>query len=373
MDPAYGAGALSDVTPGVLTALDVPGGSEVLGLPEARHIVLLLIDGMGWNLLHTYAEEAPFLAGLAGRSITAGFPSTTATSLASVGTGMAPGAHGVVGLAFDVGENTPMNALGWTAQGDGHVRDLRDRFPPEDVQPLPTTFERMAAHGVAVRVVLPGQFVGGGLTRAVLRGGQHWGVRALGDLVAALTGEPESDRTFRYGYHGDLDLIGHVYGPGTDPWRYQLAQVDRLVETVARRLPAGGLLLVTADHGMVQVGEADRIDAAGLLDGVRLLAGEPRARHVYAEPGAEADVLVTWRESLGTRATVLTRDEAVDAGWFGHVQDRIAPRIGDIVAACTGTTAITRPETEPVLSELTGQHGSLTEDELLIPLLTYSA
>ncbi len=376
MEPAYGAGALSDLTPGVLEALDVPGGSPVLALPEARHVVLLLVDGLGERLLRRHAADAPFLSALPGRAITAGFPSTTATSLASIGTGLPPGGHGVVGLAFEVGDGVAMNALGWASQGDGRPRDLRERFLPEDVQPMPTTFERLAAHGVAVRVVVPGAFIGSGLTRAVLRGGDQWGVRALGDLVAAVTGDPESDRTFRYAYHGDLDLLGHVYGPGSDPWRFQLAQVDHLAWSIAERLPAGGMLLVTADHGMVAIDETDRVDvdrAADLLAGVRLLAGEPRARHVYAEAGAADDVLAAWRERLDGRATVLSRAEAVEAGWFGHVTSRVEPRIGDVVAACTGTTAITRPATEPVLSELTGQHGSLTEDELLIPLLTYQS
>ena len=375
MDPAYGVGALSDVTPGVLDTLEVPGGSAVLGLPEARHVVLLLVDGLGWHLLRRYADDAPFLAaaGATAAPITTGFPSTTATSLASIGTGLPPGGHGVVGLAFEVGPGVAMNALGWASQGDGRPRDLRERFVPEEVQPVPTTFERLAAHGVAVRVAVPGAFLGSGLTRAVLRGGETWGVRALGDLVAALAGEPESDRTFRYGYHGDLDLLGHVYGPGSDPWRFQLAQIDRLVESIAGRLPAGGLLLVTADHGMVHVDPSDRVDADDLMDGVRLLAGEPRARHVYAVPGAEADVLATWRDRLGERATVLTRAEAVEAGWFGHVRSRVESRIGDVVAACAGTTVVTRPDVEPVLSELIGQHGSLTAEEMLIPLLMFPA
>jgi hypothetical protein len=375
VEPAYGAGALSDLTPGVLEALGVPGGSAALALPEARHVVLLLVDGLGERLLRRHAADAPFLSALPAQVITAGFPSTTATSLASIGTGLPPGGHGVVGLAFEVGAGVALNALGWATQGDGRPRDLRERFVPEDVQPVPTTFERLAAHGVAVRVVVPAQFRGSGLTRAVLRGGDQWGVRALGDLAAAAAGEPESDRTFRYAYHGDLDLLGHVYGPGTDPWRFQLSQVDQLARSIAERLPAGGLLLVTGDHGMVSVDESDRIDlddeAGSLFDGVRLVAGEPRARHVYAEAGAADDVLAAWRERLGDRATVRSRAEAVEAGWFGHVTSRIEPRIGDVIAACTGTTALTRPSTEPVLSELTGQHGSLTEDELLIPLLTY--
>jgi hypothetical protein len=376
VEPAYGTGALSDVTPAVMTVLDVPGGSDAIALPPARHVVLLLIDGLGWNLLQQYAADAPFLAGLDGRAITAGFPSTTATSLASIGTGLPPGGHGIVGLAFEVGTGVAMNALGWATAGDGRPRDLRDRFVPEDVQPVPTVFERLAAHGVAVRVILPVPFVASGLTRAVLRGGEPWGIRALGDLAAAATGEPEADRTFRYAYHGDLDLIGHVYGPGTDPWRLQLAQVDQLVRSIAGRLPPGGLLLVTADHGMVHVDEPDRIDAderPELLAGVRLLTGEPRVRHVHAEPGAAADVLAGWRETLAGRATVLSRAEAIEAGWFGPVQPRVEHRIGDVVAACTGSAVITRTGSEPVLSALTGQHGSLTADELLIPLLSFQS
>ncbi len=374
MEPAYGTGALSDVTPAVMTVLDVPGGSDAIALPPARHVVLLLVDGLGWNLLRRYADDAPFLAGLAGDPITAGFPSTTAASLASIGTGLPPGGHGIVGLAFEVGDGVAMNALGWATAGDGRPRDLRDQFAPEDVQPVPTVFERLAAHGVAVRVILPVPFVASGLTRAVLRGGEPWGVRALGDLAAAAVGEPEADRTFRYAYHGDLDLLGHVYGPGTDPWRLQLAQVDQLARSIAERLPPDGLLLVTADHGMVHVEEADRTDAdeqPELLAGVRLLAGEPRVRHVYAEPGAAADVLAGWQERLAGRATVLSRADAIAAGWFGPVQPRVEPRIGDVVAACTGSNVVTRTGCEPVLSALTGQHGSLTEDELLIPLLTH--
>lgn len=376
MHPAYGTGALSDVTPAVMTILDVPGGSDAIPLPPARHVVLLVVDGLGWNLLQRYATDAPFLAGLAGGAITAGFPSTTATSLASIGTGLPPGGHGIVGLAFEVGDGAgdmvALNALGWATAGDGRPRDLRQRFVPEEVQPVPTVFERLAAHGVAVRVILPVPFVASGLTRAVLRGGEGWGVRALGDLAAAATGEHEADRTFRYAYHGDLDLIGHVYGPGTEPWRLQLAQIDQLARSIAERLPLDGLLLVTADHGMVHVDEPDRIDAderPELLAGVRLLTGEPRVRHVHAEPGAAADVLARWRAELAGRATVLSRAEAIAAGWFGPVQPRVEPRIGDVVAACTGTAVITRVKTEPVLSALTGQHGSLTADELLIPLL----
>lgn len=364
--PAYGDGALSDVSPSILTALGVPGGSTALELPAARHVRLLLVDGLGWELLREHRDDAPFLAGMAGRSITAGFPATTAASLASVGTGLPPGAHGIVGLSFEIGEHVRMNALGWA----GDHGDLREDFPPEQVQPDRTVFERMADDGVAVRVAVPAKHAGSGLTRAVLRGGDVRGILALGDLAAGASEPPEADRTFRYAYHGDLDMLGHVFGPGSEAWRLQLVQVDQLARSLAERLPPDGLLLITADHGMVRAGEL--VDVEKLSDGVRLLAGEPRVRHVYAEPGAQADVLALWRESLGDRAWVLSREEAVAAGWFGPgVTARVAPRIGDVVAAARGGTALIAPDAEPMLSSLPGQHGSLTTAELRIPLLSH--
>ena len=366
--PAYGSGALSDVSPAVLTALGVPGGSAGLDLPASRHVRLLLVDGLGWDLLRAHPGDAPFLASLSGRSITAGFPATTAASLASVGTGLPPAAHGIVGLSFEVGDRVAMNALGWT----GDTGDLRGQYVPEQVQPTRTAFERMVDDGVRVRVGVPAKHVGSGLTRAVLRGGDVRGILALGDLAASTSEPPDGDRTFRYAYHGDLDMLGHVFGPGSEPWRMQLAQVDQLARSIAERLPPDGLLLVTADHGMIRAGEP--VDVETLTDGVRLLAGEPRARHVYAQPGATADVLAGWRETLGDRAWVLSRDEAVAAGWFGPgLTDRTASRIGDVVAAARGDTVLVAPAAEPMLSALPGQHGSLTEAEVRIPLLTYRA
>jgi hypothetical protein len=150
----------------------------------------------------------------------------------------------------------------------------------------------------------------------------------------------------------------------------QLRHVDRLVESIVGGLPPGALLAVVADHGMVTVDEKlDLDETPDLLDGVRAFGGEVRARHVYTEPGAAADVLAAWRTVLGDRAWVLPRDEAIERGWFGHsVSDRVRPRIGDVVAAATGTFGLVRELAEAVESSLIGQHGSLTEAEQLVPL-----
>jgi hypothetical protein len=174
-------------------------------------------------------------------------------------------------------------------------------------------------------------------------------------------------------YHGDLDSTGHMFGVGSDAWYNQLAHVDKLAEQLAGALPAQACLYVTADHGMVDVGPEDRIDVdeiPELRTGVAVLGGEARARHVYAEPGAAGDVLATWREVLGDRAWVMSRDEAIKEGWFGPVDPTLADRIGDVVAAPVGSLAIVATKSEPRESALVGMHGSLTSADQLVPALS---
>ena len=175
-----------------------------------------------------------------------------------------------------------------------------------------------------------------------------------------------------YGYHGQLDLLGHVYGPGSQPWRMQLAQIDRLVRTLVDGLPDSVLLAVVADHGMVSAdpGAAWDFDRdTELRDGVRLLGGEVRARHVYTEPGAEADVRATWQDKLGSSAVVLPGAQAIEEGWFGPVvRDPVRRSIGDLLVVSRDDGVI-RSEVEPGESSLLGQHGSLTAAEQYVPLL----
>lgn len=358
---------LADVTPALLSALGVPGFEDRIGVQgPVCGAAVLLIDGLGAELLDSHAEDAPVLAALRGRTLQVGFPATTVAGLAAVGTGCRSGQHGMVGMTFRLPGTGLFNALRW---GPG---DLRGTVAPEDVQPIPTTFERAAAAGVDVRVVSAAQFAGSGLTGAVLRGGHYIGVLGIGDLAARVR-TAVSEGGLCYGYHADLDLFGHLYGPGSDPWRMQLRQVDRLVESIVEALPPGGLLAVVADHGMVAAGPGDAVDVESdqsLRLGVSMIAGEARARHVYTEAGAAEAVADAWRETLGDRAWVATRDEAIAAGWFGEtVADAVRPRIGDVVAAARGTVTLVRPRAEPVESALAGQHGSLTTAEQRVPLL----
>ncbi|MGH3274644.1 MAG: alkaline phosphatase family protein [Streptosporangiaceae bacterium] len=365
--PRYGESTLADLATSILASLDVPGEPNPLGLAAAPRVCLLVIDGMGWELLREHPAAAPFLAELArsGQPLTAGFPATTVTSLSSLGTGRPPGQHGMLGYQVAVpGTGRLLNGLHWDKQVD-----------PVAWQPGSTIFERAGAAGVATFQIAQRSYRDSGLSAAVLRGAAYRPADTLGALAGhaaeALHGE---SRALAMVYYAGLDSTGHACGCASDAWRFQLAHVDRLAEQLAGALPRETALYVTADHGMVDVAPADRFDADSLpelRDGVAILGGEPRVRHVYTQPGAAADVLENWREMLGGAAWVASRDEAIAQGWFGPVDPALADRIGDVVAACTGTAAVMATRAEPRESRLIGMHASLTAAEQLVPFLVH--
>jgi len=374
--PAYSDRSLADVLPAVSRALGVQGfgrdRGEVdggaagpgLDLPEAPRYVVFLIDGLGSELLQDAAEHAPFLASLLPGSprATAGVPSTTATSLTSLGTGLPPGSHGVVGYTSRIpGTDTLLNALRWSRDVD-----------PLEWQPHPTAFARLATAGVHTTVVNKREFAGSGLTEASCRGAEFVGVDRFGERLVAVQTASARTPSLTYMYDGDLDWTGHRYGVGSLQWQAQLAMIDLAAERLREALPPAVRLLVVADHGMVDVGPEDRTDVDGrpeLGDGVALLGGEARFRHLYCLPGAVADVVASWRAELGDRAEVLTRDEALTLGWFGPVDAAVRPRVGDVVVACRGRHAVLSSSAFPHEAKLVGMHGSLTPVEMLVPVL----
>ncbi|PRW63212.1 alkaline phosphatase family protein [Actinopolyspora mortivallis] len=366
---------LAEVLPSALGAMGVSGFTDTIGLPSCGSAAVLLVDGLGWRLLREHATDAPLLASLdTGTPGAAGFPTTTATSITSLGTGCPSGSHGIVGYSFAEPGGGLLRPLSWTGKdGSGAGGSLLERWPPEEVQPNDPVPERARAHGVDTRIVVPAEFGGTGLTRAALRGGTFRGIRALGDLAAEMSAALTAPSpVLCYGYHGQLDMLGHVHGPGSLPWRMQLRQVDTLVRSLVERLPRGAVLLVVADHGMVDVVPELSLDIDAepeLLSGVRLVGGEARVRHVYTEPGATERVRATWAERLGTDGLVVTAEEAVAAGWFGaRPTDEVRARVGDVIALARHNGMV-RSRSEPNEAALLGQHGSLTAEEQYVPML----
>jgi hypothetical protein len=371
--PPYGAATLADVGPSLLAALGVGSEQNALRLGDTARACLFVVDGLGWEQFDAAREHAPFLASLDGTTLTAGFPSTTVTSLASLGTGVPAGQHGFTGYSTYVAEiDAVVNWLSWRPISEGS--DLRDRLVPEVVQPLPTIWERADEAGVATSICTFDNFAATGLTRAVLRGGRWSGTLSEGDAVArAAEAVQVGNRSLVYVYVSALDLVGHMRGPDTDAWRAQLGLVDRAAAQLAERLPSDATLYVTADHGMVHVPDAAKVDydaTPALQNGVVAIAGEPRMRHVHVRAGAARDVAAAWAGVLGAEWVVLSRTEAVDAGLFGPtVTDRAMARIGDVIAFALGNGGVVERRRLPRLSAMPGQHGSITPADALVPLL----
>ncbi|MFI6816415.1 alkaline phosphatase family protein [Nonomuraea sp. NPDC050328] len=365
--PAYGGSTLAELPGSVLAALGLPGPNP-LGLEPVRRVVVLLVDGLGADLLRAHPERAPFLSAAAGRTLTSGFPATTVTSLCTLGTGLAPGEHGMLGMVLAVpGTGHLFNCLRWTLPG-GLDMD------PLEWQPAPTVFQRAAGAGIATSYVGPAEFEGTGLTRAVYRGARYLAANTVDERVEATRRALAEPRAHVTVYYGDLDAYGHLCGWGSPEWLDQLAVVDELARRLAEALPPGSALYVTADHGMVNAtAKADADTDPALTAGVAMLGGDSRARHVYAESGAAGAVLDSWRERLAGQAWVLSRGEAVEAGWFGpRVRSEWLGRIGDVVAVPYGELAIVASRTGSLEATFTGYHGSLTALEQHVPLLEVS-
>ena len=379
LTPTYDATGLAGVLPAVARSLGVAeqdwgdGHGEpddLLDLPPARRAVVVLVDGLGYDLLRQRSGHAPFLRGLlpAAYRLSAGFPSTTATSMGTFGTGLPPGAHGLVGYEVLVpGEDRLLNELSWDNGPD-----------PRVWQPSRTVFERAVADGVAVVRIGPGFFDGSGLTDAALRGGSFTAARTLDARVdSALAALRGSKRALVYLYWGELDKVGHVHGCQSWEWGEQLELIDRCLARLVAGVPSDTSVYVTADHGMVDAPHALRIDLAydvELAAGVRHVGGEARSLQLYCQPGAAEDVLATWRERVDARAWVLSRDEAVRHCLFGAVSEQVLPRIGEVIVAMRDNFAIVDSRTaRPALLALLGLHGSLTPAEMAVPLLQVPA
>lgn len=367
--PRYGSGGLADLLPGVLAALGVPGAVDVLGLTGhldgARRVAVLLVDGLGAWQVPPAAVHAPVLTGLLPvADLTAGFPSTTPVSLVTLGAGVAPGAHGVLGFTVRGPDGAVLNHIRW-----------RDDPDPMRWQPVPTCFETAAAAGVDVTVVTRPEYEGSGLSVAANRGARFHGAADPGATADAMLAALRAGTgpALVYGYHPDLDHAGHVHGVASAPWRAAAGEVGRLVDRLVEGLPPGAALLVTADHGQLNVPAGARLDLAAdprLSAGVRQVTGEPRVRYLHVRDGATADVVAAWQAVLGASARVETRAEAVAGGWFGPVPPAHLDRIGDVVVTCLDRTVVLAGGHEPpMIGNLVAYHGSVTAAEMMVPLL----
>lgn len=371
--PPYAGRSLAAVLTSAAAALGAGGFSNALQLPRARRAAVVMVDGLGKAVLKRYGGHAPYLRSVLqadSATLQSAFPTTTAASLSSLGTGLEPGRHGLVGYdVLDPERDTVINQLGgWDPQTD-----------PLRWQPEPTVFERLAGTGVEpVTVSLPA-FEDSALTRASLRGARFIGARTLHARFQRAREQlhDASAPVLVYLYLNELDKAGHRHGTGSREWLHALEEIDGAARRLSRSVPKDTVLMLTGDHGMVDVPESGRIDYSAmpaLVDGIEHTAGEPRFVQLHfapdAGPGVRERTLAAWGAAFGEHAWILTRDRALEAGWFGTTGDRVRARIGEVLIAPHAPLALyDGRRAAPAAFGMVGHHGSPTRAEREVPLL----
>jgi hypothetical protein len=366
-----GARSLADVLPNSVAALQ--GKSNELALPAAESIVVVVVDGLGRAQLQARAGHARFLTATKSDPLLSVFPSTTAAALASFATGTLPGSHGLVGYrVLDVANDRVVNQLsGWD-----------ELMVPETWQRERTVFETAGDDGIPSFAIGQAKYATSGFTRAVLRGARYVAANSLSERrAAAVRIAREYPGSLTYLYIPELDKASHQYGWESDQWLAALEAVNAEVEKLSSELPAKSGLLVTADHGSLDVPSSGHIlfdTAPELIDGVRHVGGEPRCLHLYLESGAtaadRASVAAIWGDSESDRAWVSTREDLAASGLLGDVSPDVLPRIGDVIVAARKRVVYydSRPSDQSA-RKMIGQHGSLTHEERSIPLIRLGA
>jgi predicted AlkP superfamily pyrophosphatase or phosphodiesterase len=352
--PALAGASIAGVVPALLGAR-----SDEWLPPSARaaeQVVLLVLDGLGWSAIQSHTDQMPTLAAMEGGPITTVVPSTTATALTSIATGLAPAQHGIVGYRMVVGGDV-LNVLRWTVPGGGRGPD------PFDVQ------RHTAFLGRAVPAITRSEFRTTGFTQAHLRGARFVGWHTLAVLVEQCARAVDAGERLVYAYYPGVDTVAHEFGLHDRVYRRELADTDRLVATLLDALPSSAALLVTSDHGQMHLERESWIELPGVVARSERMAGDGRFRYCYAARGSNKELLAAARDEVGERGLVLTRGELLDAGFLGEGATGTIPgRIGDVIIAARGAYAFV----DPALSherELRSGHGSLSPDEMLVPLL----
>ena len=360
---------LSQITPSIFSSLGLESAVDHLAVgqsPMGREL-LFLIDGFGFDTLATYADAMPTMSRMFNHGcIQTAFPSTTATSLATLTTGQLPGAHGMLGYTVQVPRSGGrlLNALKWD-----------ERVDPENWQPIETLFQRAAAAGINVTHVAAKRYENSGFTRAVFRGAQYKGANLVADLISETKLALHKAPSFVYLYINDLDTAGHSDGVGSEKWIAALSMIDQMVSQLMKEVPKGTRIWVTSDHGMINVQEKIVIGLDNpLMQGVSVVAGEPRARHLYLDsdsPTARAETASLWQEYLQDKVLVLTREQAISSNLFGsEVSADALDRMGEVIAIARGGLVLLDADRVEKEGAMVGHHGADSDIESQVGLLT---
>lgn len=367
----YSGPELKDVIPSAIQALrpDLAFAGSVKSLvpiPSSSHVIVLLIDGLGEIQLKKFGADLFLSRSTTAFAMRTQFPSTTPVALGSLGTGETPGQHGFVGASFFLPEEEALLApLRWGSTPH-----------PMSMTPSAPLFEWAATQGIDVASVAREKFRNSGLTQSVLRGGSYVGAADLVEMEMVVLDRINKALApaLTYVYWPDLDRVGHIHGPGSSQWLAELDLIDsfiaHLADAIAKKSKSDICLIVTSDHGMVSCPVERSVHIESHVDlaiDVRLVAGDPRARHIYTRPGAARDTANRWEEVLGEDFTVIPRDTLIQDGYFPNFDSDFVERLGDFMVVARTDSMLTS-NFDKRTSSLLGQHGSFSEAEMIIPM-----
>jgi predicted AlkP superfamily pyrophosphatase or phosphodiesterase len=358
-------GRLSDVFISALGA--ITGKSNRLGFGKSDKVCVVLVDGLGSENLRAAGGHAPFLnaALKASKSINTVFPSTTASAITSFGVGAAPAAHGVLGYSvFDREANAVRNLLtGWD-----------EEFRPGDFQTLKSVSELAAGSGVQSYTVGPGEYAESGFTKLNMSGAKYVAAKSFDERVEATRSILASkDSSLTYLYFPELDSIAHSHGAASTEWLNKLEDLDSSIKLLASALPKDSGLVVTADHGIVDVPKSKQIMLDELdLPGLMSVTGDPRNTFLYFQRGtAIQEIQMRLADELSGRVFVATVEDLKSNGWLSSAVTN-SEFLPDLYLISTGAYACYhRAHCKPQSLRMVGQHGSISQAELSVPLLRF--
>lgn len=369
--------------------------SNLLGgidLSRVDNVVLLVADGFGMNewqrqkcvgLVKSISSKGSV------RPITTVFPSTTAAALTTLATGLTPQEHALPEWFVYLREvDSVVATLPFSFIRDYGRETLRGHMRPRALFDGTTVFKKLRDAGVATYSFTNGSLVDTTYTKLVHGASRMVPYFGSSDMTASLRRTVESARgpSFFYVYWSRVDTVEHHYGPNTDESELEASSISFVlqrgfVEKLSRSAARRTLLIVTADHGQINV-NPDKTLYLNMyrslvrsfrkteLGGPITPAGNARDIFLYVEEDRKEEMLELLRRRLAGKATVLRTEDAIRAGLFGlnRPSRKFRDRVGNILVLPHGRRTIWYRGERGYELELLGHHGGLSKDEMTVPL-----
>jgi hypothetical protein len=357
-------GRLSEAYLSAFLALD--GKTNPLSLKPKQSYAVILVDGLGVANIKAAGGHAGFLNQklASSKSLFSGFPTTTATSLASLATGKSSGEHAFIGYrVFDRQISRAINLL----------NDLGNDLPPRTYQDIETISEQGAALGKRMVTVGPAEYESSGFTQATMPASKYLPAKSFEERFAIARSELANPGTLIYLYIPELDQLAHRFGSSSHKWLNTIEELDSIISGFAKSLPKSAGAMLTADHGVIDVPRTSHVylDQFESMQDLLMIGGDPRVGFAYFDSGVDLKLKRSSIETeLGSLVVVATVQELVDAGWYQPLSAAAKNLAPDLILLPKADRVIYHREfAKPKSLEMIGQHGGMSKAEWEVPLL----